>query len=176
MRIRRRRGKDGRLPPRGQAPNFGGVAKRISSAHSRSLVLDRAVEVSAARIALPHIKLLKGELTVSRARIEAPSRRICQNAATRVLPRATLSLWDTPNTAAAGEACRSRHLLTRGFSLLRVFRLRTAVNHFKFQLSRSEIICFQVSIHGFQLAPPIMLPDRINVDYIIFVWRKVINP
>jgi len=56
MRIHRRRGEDGRLPPRGQAPNFGGVAKRISAAYSRSLVLDREVEVSAARIALPHVK------------------------------------------------------------------------------------------------------------------------
>ena len=56
MRIRRRRGDDGYLPPRGEAPNFGSVAKRISSAYSRSLVLDRAVEVSAARIALPNIK------------------------------------------------------------------------------------------------------------------------
>ena len=36
-------------------PNFGGVAERVSSAYSRGLVLDREVEVSAPRNALPHI-------------------------------------------------------------------------------------------------------------------------
>jgi len=55
MRIHRRRGADGRLPPRSRVPNLGGVAERISSAYSQSLMLDREVEVSAARIALPHI-------------------------------------------------------------------------------------------------------------------------
>ena len=34
----------GHLQRRGQAPNFGGVAKRISARYSRSLVLDRNVE------------------------------------------------------------------------------------------------------------------------------------
>jgi len=38
------RGADWRLPPRGQVPNFGGVAKRISARYSLSLVLDRVVE------------------------------------------------------------------------------------------------------------------------------------
>jgi len=41
---RRRRGADGRLSPRGQVPNFGGVAKHISARYSRNLVLDRGVE------------------------------------------------------------------------------------------------------------------------------------
>jgi len=43
---RRRRGADGRLPPRGQVPNFGGVAKHITARCSRSLVLDRVVEAA----------------------------------------------------------------------------------------------------------------------------------
>jgi hypothetical protein len=55
MRIHRRRGADGRLPPRGEAPKSDGVAERVSAAYSRSLVLDREAKVSAARIALPHI-------------------------------------------------------------------------------------------------------------------------
>ena len=40
----RRGGADGRLPPRGQVPNFGAVAKHISAGYFRSLVLDRVVE------------------------------------------------------------------------------------------------------------------------------------
>jgi len=53
--MHRCRGEDGRLLPRGQALNLDGVAKRISARYSRSLVFDREVEVSAARIALPYI-------------------------------------------------------------------------------------------------------------------------
>ena len=44
MRLHRCRGADGRLPPRGQALNFGGFAELISAAYFRSLVLDTEVE------------------------------------------------------------------------------------------------------------------------------------
>jgi hypothetical protein len=68
-----------------------------------------------------------------------------------------------------------RHLLTV-FAVLQVFFLFSAAHRCNHFFSRSEIICIQLSTYGFQLAPPIMDPDRMNVDYLEFVWRKDRNP
>jgi len=71
-------------------------------------------------------------------------------------------------------ASPSRHLLTVFGTVTDLFRLRTGRQ--SFQPTSSENICFQLSTCRFQLAPPIMVPDRINVGYLEFVWRKHRNP
>ena len=123
MRIHRRRGEDGRLPPRGQAPNFGGVAKCILAAYFRSLVLDREVEVSAARIALPHRKMTQ---RVNPPKAERESRRHRAESA-KTPPRASfrerhkahgiLEIPPPPASAPSSRHLRSRFLALCGFFL-----------------------------------------------------------
>ena len=137
--------------------------------------------MSAARIALPHI--MTQELTQQKP--SANGGAIAPNLPKRRHRRLTSSdikpLSHSKYRRRRRGAPPSRHLLTAfgtvaGF-FLAVFGIRTASIIFSFNFHALKSFAFNFQHRGFnlQLAPS-MVPDRINVDYLVFVWRQVRNP